>query len=133
MRILFLGGTRFIGHHAAARAVAAGHDVWVAHRGNHPCEVAGVVRMRVDRTLPSDVSDAVEAARPDAVVDTRAMTAEDAAAIQPGQATPPASRPEGVNASQYQRSVGASSRSSSAVSRPPPTAIAAASLKKRKQ
>jgi 2'-hydroxyisoflavone reductase len=33
MRILFLGGTRFVGRHLAEMAVATGHDVTVFHRG----------------------------------------------------------------------------------------------------
>jgi 2'-hydroxyisoflavone reductase len=34
MRILFIGGTRFVGRHLAEMAVATGHDVTVFHRGN---------------------------------------------------------------------------------------------------
>jgi 2'-hydroxyisoflavone reductase len=33
MRMLFLGGTRFVGRHIAEAAIAAGHDVVFAHRG----------------------------------------------------------------------------------------------------
>ncbi|HEY7280594.1 MAG TPA: NAD-dependent epimerase/dehydratase family protein [Actinomycetota bacterium] len=33
MRILFIGGTRFVGRHLADMAVATGHDVTVFHRG----------------------------------------------------------------------------------------------------
>jgi 2'-hydroxyisoflavone reductase len=33
MRILFIGGTRFVGRHLAEMAVATGHDVTVFHRG----------------------------------------------------------------------------------------------------
>ena len=33
MRILFIGGTSFVGRHAVERAVAAGHEVTVFHRG----------------------------------------------------------------------------------------------------
>ncbi len=32
-RLLFIGGTRFVGRHAAAAALAAGHDVTLLHRG----------------------------------------------------------------------------------------------------
>jgi 2'-hydroxyisoflavone reductase len=34
MRILFIGGTRFVGRHLSEMAVAAGHDVTVFHRGS---------------------------------------------------------------------------------------------------
>ncbi|MGW2376662.1 NAD-dependent epimerase/dehydratase family protein [Kitasatospora sp. NPDC001683] len=33
MRILIMGGTRFVGYHVARAALAAGHDVTVLHRG----------------------------------------------------------------------------------------------------
>jgi 2'-hydroxyisoflavone reductase len=33
MRLLFVGGTSFVGRHAVESAVAAGHDVTVLHRG----------------------------------------------------------------------------------------------------
>src|SRR3954471_15332008 len=35
MRLLILGGTIFLGRHAAAEAIARGHDVTVFHRGRH--------------------------------------------------------------------------------------------------
>ena len=33
MKLLFVGGTSFVGRHAVEAAVAAGHDVTVFHRG----------------------------------------------------------------------------------------------------
>ena len=33
MKILLLGGTRFLGRHLAEQAIAAGHDVTLLHRG----------------------------------------------------------------------------------------------------
>jgi 2'-hydroxyisoflavone reductase len=35
MRILFIGGTRFVGRAMAEAAVAAGHDITLLHRGEH--------------------------------------------------------------------------------------------------
>ena len=35
MRILTIGGTRFVGRHFVAAAVARGHQVTVLHRGPH--------------------------------------------------------------------------------------------------
>lgn len=74
MQIAFLGGTRFIGHHAAALAVERGHRVWVLHRGQHPCEVPGASDVLVDRHDPSALCDELRKLAPDALVDTRPMT-----------------------------------------------------------
>jgi 2'-hydroxyisoflavone reductase len=41
---LILGGTRFVGHHIAAAAVAAGHRVTLLHRGHTPAQLEGEVR-----------------------------------------------------------------------------------------
>lgn len=73
MKIAFLGGTRFIGHAAAARALRRGHDVSVLHRGHHACEVEGVQALRVDRDDPVAVRTALEDVAPDVLVDTRCM------------------------------------------------------------
>ena len=78
MRIVFIGGTRFIGHAAAERALERGHEVVVMHRGNHPCELGGVVDRRVDRNDPSELATALAAEAPDVMIDTRAMTKSDA-------------------------------------------------------
>ena len=78
LRVAFIGGTRFIGHAAAACAVARGHHVTVIHRGEHRSEVPGVESLAADRTDPEALRAALTAARPDVVVDTRAMTASDA-------------------------------------------------------
>jgi 2'-hydroxyisoflavone reductase len=39
MRILFIGGTRFVGRAMAEAAVAAGHDITLLHRGQHGSEL----------------------------------------------------------------------------------------------
>ena len=80
VRIVFVGGTRFIGHWAATAALARGHDVVTMHRGQHPLEVAGAREERVDRGDPSALARAIALARPDVVVDTLAMTRADAEA-----------------------------------------------------
>jgi 2'-hydroxyisoflavone reductase len=50
MRILFIGGTRFIGRHLAEMAVATGHDVTLFHRGETGRgEVAGAEEVLGDR------------------------------------------------------------------------------------
>lgn len=78
MRIFFLGGTRFIGHAAAAHAIAAGHVVAVAHRGKTPSLLPDAEDVLVDRDDPSALARVVAQWKPDAVVDTRAMTRSEA-------------------------------------------------------
>lgn len=80
MRIAFVGGTRFVGHAAAALAVERGHDVAVLHRGIHPCEIAGARSIAVDRADPSALAETLARLSPEVVVDTRAMTRVDAEA-----------------------------------------------------
>ena len=78
MRIAFVGGTRFIGHVAAERAIVCGHEATVIHRGVHACEVKGAQEVIADRGDPEALARALEVARPEVVVDTWAMTRRDA-------------------------------------------------------
>ncbi len=78
MKVAFVGGTRFIGRAAAQWALAAGHDVVVLHRGVHGSAPPGAAVRIVDRSDAAALGRALAAERPDAVVDTRAMTRTDA-------------------------------------------------------
>ncbi|NNE92194.1 MAG: NAD-dependent epimerase/dehydratase family protein [Verrucomicrobiales bacterium] len=78
MRISFIGGTVFIGHAAAQAAVERGHKVTVIHRGEHPAEIDGVESLLAERTQTDALRAALHASAPDAIVDTLAMTAQDA-------------------------------------------------------
>lgn len=50
MRILFVGGTRFVGRAMAETAILAGHDVTLLHRGHSDQPTfAGVEQLRADR------------------------------------------------------------------------------------
>ncbi|HEX2189985.1 MAG TPA: NAD-dependent epimerase/dehydratase family protein [Longimicrobiaceae bacterium] len=70
MRILFLGGTRFLGRHAVEAALARGHEVTLFTRGESGPELfPETERIRGDRTV--DLS-ALRGRRWDAVVDTSA-------------------------------------------------------------
>jgi nucleoside-diphosphate-sugar epimerase len=81
MRVLILGGTLFIGRRIAQELLARGDDVMVAHRGQtEPAELSGCAHVHVSRTALAEVADQLRAWRPDAVIDTRAMTAALAAA-----------------------------------------------------
>lgn len=74
MRILILGGSRFLGRAFAAEALDAGHDVTVFNRGRSGPDVAGVTAVRGDRENPADlerlVAEGTAAGPWDAVVDT---------------------------------------------------------------
>lgn len=78
MKIALLGGTRFIGHAAAALAAARGHDVFVLHRGKHASELSAVQPIAVDRADPSALCETLARLGADVLVDTRAMTRLDA-------------------------------------------------------
>lgn len=78
MKLAFLGGTRFIGHAAAARAADRGHEVYVLHRGKHPSELVAAQPIAVDRADPSALCETLARLRPDALIDTLAMKRVDA-------------------------------------------------------
>jgi nucleoside-diphosphate-sugar epimerase len=70
MRILIIGGTSFIGLHAAGHAVAEGHEVTLFNRGQtNPTALPGVARMTGDRERPQDVAQLADRDW-DAVLDT---------------------------------------------------------------
>jgi nucleoside-diphosphate-sugar epimerase len=79
MRILVVGGTRFIGLWVVRRLAEAGHEVSVFHRGQSravlPEGVAEVLGERRDRVA---LEAAVRQARPEVVLDMIAMTEEQA-------------------------------------------------------
>jgi nucleoside-diphosphate-sugar epimerase len=84
MRVLILGGTRFIGRRIALDLLARGDDVMVVHRGeSEPAELSACGHVHASRAAFASVADQVRALRPDAVVDTRAMTGSDASAVLP--------------------------------------------------
>jgi nucleoside-diphosphate-sugar epimerase len=66
-----IGGTKFVGPAAVGRLVAAGHEVAVAHSGahEHPA-VASVEHLHDDRDALLSPRGAVEAWRPEVLVDT---------------------------------------------------------------
>ena len=70
-RILLLGGTGFLGTHAAAALLQAGHDVTVLSRGTRPAP-AGTSDLVADRRDPSALARALEGRRFDFTVDCAA-------------------------------------------------------------
>lgn len=79
MRILVLGGTRFIGPRVVDMLVAAGHEVTLFHRGvSSPKKRKDVGHIIGDRKQIRDHAAALQAVQADVVVDMIAMTANDA-------------------------------------------------------
>jgi nucleoside-diphosphate-sugar epimerase len=82
MRILVLGGTRFIGPRLVHRLAAAGHQVTVFHRGRTDAELPpSVQRIHGDRHRPAEHVEEFRRCRPDVVVDMIAMTEQDACSL----------------------------------------------------
>ena len=84
MHVVMLGGTKFIGRAITEALVARGDDVTVIHRGD--TEPAGWVEcqhLHAARADFASVAGQVRSLRPDAVVDTLALTRADADAVLP--------------------------------------------------
>ncbi|MBW4442107.1 MAG: NAD-dependent epimerase/dehydratase family protein [Plectolyngbya sp. WJT66-NPBG17] len=55
MRILIMGGTRFIGVYLTQLLVSQGHEVMLFNRGNKPAPTEGVKQIKGDRTSSTDL------------------------------------------------------------------------------
>jgi nucleoside-diphosphate-sugar epimerase len=78
MRVLVLGGTRFIGAYAVRRLVERGHEVSVFHRGEHNAPLPESVRhIHGDRANLADFVGRFRALAPDVVLDMRALSEAD--------------------------------------------------------
>jgi nucleoside-diphosphate-sugar epimerase len=81
VRILVLGGTRFLGLALVGELLEAGHSVAVVHRGEHEPEgLAGVEHIHVDRRRLGERRRELAGFKPDAAIDLSAMTADEAGA-----------------------------------------------------
>src|SRR5205085_11874357 len=87
MRLLVLGGTRFLGRATAAHAVAAGHQVTCAARGTSGPVAAGAELVRVDRSVPDGLAP-LSGRSFDAVIDVSSVPSQ----VRQGGADP-AARP----------------------------------------
>jgi nucleoside-diphosphate-sugar epimerase len=84
MRVLMLGGTRFIGRRITEELTARGDDVTVVHRGGtEPDDLVECRHLHADRRDFADLAARVRELRPDAVVDTLAMSRADVDAVLP--------------------------------------------------
>lgn len=78
MKVIVLGGTRFIGRAIVEELAAAGHEVLVVHRGNlEPDDMPPVQHLHTDRMELGAHRGELAAFGPDAAVDCRALTRAD--------------------------------------------------------
>jgi nucleoside-diphosphate-sugar epimerase len=78
MRVLIIGGTRFLGYHIAQRLIGDGHEVSLFNRGRTPDEFGDRVRrIKGDRRNRSDFFHRLSRERFDAVIDMIAYEADD--------------------------------------------------------
>ncbi len=70
MKVLIIGGTRFVGRHLVAKLLKAGHQVTLFNRGQYPVPewFAGVQVIKGDRNNPADLEQ-LRGQRYDAVID----------------------------------------------------------------
>jgi nucleoside-diphosphate-sugar epimerase len=79
VRIVVLGGTRFIGRAIVEELVGAGHNVLVVHRGNlEPDDMPLVPHLHCDRSDLTAHRNELAKFRPEAAIDCRALTRADA-------------------------------------------------------
>jgi UDP-glucose 4-epimerase len=81
VRIAVLGGTRFIGRAITEELAANGHELLVVHRGrSEPEGLPAVDHLHIDRDELESARERLAEFRPDAAVDTYALSREDAEA-----------------------------------------------------
>ena len=79
MRVVVLGGTRFIGRAIVEELAAEGHDVLVVHRGElEPDDMPPVAHLHCARSELAARRHELAAFEPDAAIDCRALTRQDA-------------------------------------------------------
>jgi nucleoside-diphosphate-sugar epimerase len=77
MRILVMGGTRFIGVYLTKLLVEQGHEVVLFNRGNKPAPVAGVQQIHGDRKDVDGLNEKLSGQRFDAVFDNNGRELSD--------------------------------------------------------
>lgn len=81
MRVAVLGGTRFIGRAVVSELAETGHDLLLVHRGEHePAGLPEARHLHANRRDLADHRDQLVGFDAEAVIDSSAMTGEDAAA-----------------------------------------------------
>jgi nucleoside-diphosphate-sugar epimerase len=77
MRILIMGGTRFIGVYLTQVLVEQGHEVVLFNRGNKPVPAPGVRQIHGDRTNATDLKEKLSGKEFDAVFDNNGRELSD--------------------------------------------------------
>lgn len=77
MRILVMGGTRFIGVYLTRSLVAQGHEVVLFNRGNKPAPVDGIQQIQGDRTDPAQLKAKLASEKFDAIFDNNGRELSD--------------------------------------------------------
>jgi len=81
LRIIVLGGTRFVGRALVHELLGANHEVLLVHRGVHePADLPAMPHLHVPRCELTAQRRELQEFRPDALVDVSAMTGGDAEA-----------------------------------------------------
>jgi nucleoside-diphosphate-sugar epimerase len=77
MRILVMGGTRFIGVYLTRALVQQGHEVVLFNRGNKPSPIPGLRVIKGDRTQPASLTQALQSETFDAIFDNNGRELSD--------------------------------------------------------
>ena len=77
MRILMMGGTRFIGVYLTKILVAQGHEVVLFNRGKKPAPVEGIQQIHGDRTDASQLKEKLSSEKFDAIFDNNGRELSD--------------------------------------------------------
>lgn len=77
MRILVMGGTRFIGVSLTKQLLKQGHEVVLFNRGNKPAPVEGITQIHGDRTNAEDLKNKLSGEQFDAVFDNNGRELSD--------------------------------------------------------
>ena len=77
MRILIMGGTRFVGVYLTRLLVQQGHEVVLFNRGKKPASVNGIQQIHGDRTNPNELKEKLSGETFDAIFDNNGRELSD--------------------------------------------------------
>lgn len=77
MRILIMGGTRFVGVYLTRILIEQGHEVVLFNRGNKPAPVQGIQQIQGDRSDPTQLKEKLASESFDAIFDNNGRQLSD--------------------------------------------------------